>query len=380
MTKNKIVIWESHSTLEGGQKVSLNILDALKDKYQCAFFVPEEGPLTIEIKKRGIPYKIIPSGSYNDGKKGIKDIAKLLYRFPKVFISAYQYLKKNNIDLIYSNGSRTFIWSSIIGKVLSVPVIWHVHNFFEDKKTRSVLNFLGRLNNVKKLIFVSSAVKGQFPFLGRKSEVIYNGFNIPEDMNTSSDIDIRREFGISPSARIISTISWISRPKNTGIFIRSIPYILEQCNNIHFLIVGGIKEGHKKYYDHLLDLADKTGTRDHITFTGHCSNVPELLRDVCINCVTSLEACPLVIPEAYFAGVPVIGPDIGGTPELIKDSETGLLYKFNDEKDLAEKALTLLKDKDLHQTVSKNCKDYVAEFDPSKFTAHIKRTVEQSLI
>ncbi len=39
-----------------------------------------------------------------------------------------------------------------------------------------------------------------------------------------------------------------------------------------------------------------------------------------------LENSPLVIHEAFMAGVPVVGARIGGIPDLVKDGEYGLLY------------------------------------------------------
>ena len=39
-----------------------------------------------------------------------------------------------------------------------------------------------------------------------------------------------------------------------------------------------------------------------------------------------LENSPLVIHEAFMAGVPVVGAKIGGIPDLIEDGRTGLLY------------------------------------------------------
>jgi glycosyltransferase involved in cell wall biosynthesis len=375
----KIVIWESHSTLEGGQKVGLEILDALKDTYECIFFVPAEGPLTEEIRKRSIKYKIIPVGFYSEGKKGIKDVAKLIYCSPKVLIDAYRYLKKNNIDLIYSNGSRTFIWSSILGRLMSIPVIWHVHNFFKDKKTRGMLDMLGRSKSVIKAVFVSKAVREQFRYLKSKSAVIYNGLNIQEHTKSGHQFDLRGKYNISSPAKIVSTISWISEPKNIALFIRAIPYVLKQFRDVHFLIIGGVKEGHGKYYDSLRSLADELAVNSHLTFMGYCDDISALLHNIHVNCITSLESFSLVIPESYFAGVPVIGPDKGGPPELIKDHETGLIYRFGNEKDLADKILLLLKDDNMHSSLSGNCKTYAAEFDIAKFSGQIKTLIDQTL-
>ncbi len=46
---------------------------------------------------------------------------------------------------------------------------------------------------------------------------------------------------------------------------------------------------------------------------------------------------PLTIIEAYSAGKPVIGSDIGGIPELIREGETGYLFRMGDSSELEAK-------------------------------------------
>jgi glycosyltransferase involved in cell wall biosynthesis len=57
-----------------------------------------------------------------------------------------------------------------------------------------------------------------------------------------------------------------------------------------------------------------------------------------------LENSPLVIHEAFMAGVPVVGARIGGIAELVDDGRTGLLYTPTSSPDLAA-ALRLLGEK-----------------------------------
>jgi len=51
------------------------------------------------------------------------------------------------------------------------------------------------------------------------------------------------------------------------------------------------------------------------------------------------EGCPLVILEAFSAGVPVIGSALGASGLLVEAGRTGLTHKTGDPRDLAEKAL-----------------------------------------
>ncbi|MBB3944392.1 glycosyltransferase involved in cell wall biosynthesis [Rhizobium skierniewicense] len=53
------------------------------------------------------------------------------------------------------------------------------------------------------------------------------------------------------------------------------------------------------------------------------------------------ENAPVSLLEAYALGRPVIGTDIGGIPELIKDGETGLIARSLDAENLAEVLTTM---------------------------------------
>ena len=48
--------------------------------------------------------------------------------------------------------------------------------------------------------------------------------------------------------------------------------------------------------------------------------------------------------ESQMHGTPVLGADIGGIPELIKDGETGELFESGNAEQLKEKILSLWND------------------------------------
>lgn len=64
------------------------------------------------------------------------------------------------------------------------------------------------------------------------------------------------------------------------------------------------------------------------------------------------ESFGLVAIEAMASGVPVIGSNAGGLPEVIKHGETGYLSAIGDVSDMAENALRLLTDPALHRQFS----------------------------
>ena len=68
-------------------------------------------------------------------------------------------------------------------------------------------------------------------------------------------------------------------------------------------------------------------------------DLPGVLRqtDVLVVPSTWYENNPLVILEAFAAGIPVLAGDIGGMAELVQDDVNGLQYRTGDARDLADR-------------------------------------------
>jgi len=68
---------------------------------------------------------------------------------------------------------------------------------------------------------------------------------------------------------------------------------------------------------------------------------------------------PISILEAFALKKPVIGADLGGIPELVKDNKTGLLYRAGDDKDLADKIKKAYFDLKLAEKLGNNAMNWV---------------------
>jgi len=78
------------------------------------------------------------------------------------------------------------------------------------------------------------------------------------------------------------------------------------------------------------------GLTDRIKFLGHRTDIRDLLASCDVFVLPSLyEGLPLSILEAMAAGKPVIATQVGGTPEVVIDGETGLLVPPSDSAALA---------------------------------------------
>lgn len=86
------------------------------------------------------------------------------------------------------------------------------------------------------------------------------------------------------------------------------------------------------------------------------------------------ENCPFSVMESIAYGTPVIGANIGGIPELIRDGETGELFESGNKDELCTRIERLWKDKKLLMKYYENCKnkyfDSVADYCDKLFEVY----------
>jgi glycosyltransferase involved in cell wall biosynthesis len=88
---------------------------------------------------------------------------------------------------------------------------------------------------------------------------------------------------------------------------------------------------------------------------GQMSSVMKAYDALCL-CSTFSEMAPLVIQEAFAAGIPVIASDVPGNAEMIQNGKNGLLFKFKDEGSLFSILDSCITDKSLLSSLKKNVK------------------------
>jgi glycosyltransferase involved in cell wall biosynthesis len=85
-----------------------------------------------------------------------------------------------------------------------------------------------------------------------------------------------------------------------------------------------------------------------VTFLGERSDVPALLRDANMLCMTSDdEGFPNVILEAMAAGLPVVTTPAGDAGLIVQDGVTGYVVPFDDIAGMAARVIQLAQDSDL---------------------------------
>jgi len=128
--------------------------------------------------------------------------------------------------------------------------------------------------------------------------------------------------------------------KGPDVLLRSAPAVLAQHPETSFLFVG---DG--PMHSRLERLARSLSVSHAVHFPGLRNDVDDLMRDASVFARPShLEGLPLTVLEAMASGLPVVATPVGGTPELVRDGETGYLVPPDDPEALAGAICSLLDD------------------------------------
>jgi len=74
---------------------------------------------------------------------------------------------------------------------------------------------------------------------------------------------------------------------------------------------------------------------------------------------SAFEGCSNSILEAMASGTPVVASDVPSNNEIITNMNNGLLYRFEDEEDLASKINYLTSRPQVYETIQKNARNTV---------------------
>lgn len=184
---------------------------------------------------------------------------------------------------------------------------------------------------------------------------VANGVELPEDMDTAERSRVREELGVSQGRSIGLFAGRLVRVKNLPCLVRALASLPPAQRPWLGLAGGG------PLRDELEQLAADLGVADDIGFLGERRDVASLLQAVDFLVLPShFEGQSNAVLEAMAAGCPVIASDVGGTPELVHDGRTGLLFPTDDADALAAAMSRLAAEPDLRTQLARSAREHVA--------------------
>ncbi len=290
--------------------------------------------------------------------------------------------KKNTV--IYVDDYIHCLFAGILAKQQNLPSVFHLHLPILTKVPRK---YLFAMKLMKQFIAVSHQTKLDWVSGGIKDakiSVVYNGIN-PDFFQPTTDLSaVRNKFNLSLEQKVISYIGRIDPPKGIETLIKACSLLCqENRQNIKLLIAGrpvnhSSKKAGEKYQRSLQDLAVNLGRENHVEFIGHVADTQSVYQVSDLTVIPSLYSEPfgLTVIESMSCGLPVLGSNIGGIPEILTGEFAQGLFTVGNEQELFAKLQEFLDWREKNPQLGERCRHHIlANFSLEKTVEGVEKVL-----
>lgn len=255
----------------------------------------------------------------------------------RALLALRRLLKARGVALVHTHSSVDSWLGTLAAKSLGLPVVRGRHVTIPIVRRRALLYRLA-----DRVITSGEAVRVLVERAGVPAARIAA---IPAGVDTArfhggvSGKSVRDELGLT--GPVVGLVANVRGSKGHRYFLEAARTVHQALPGTHFLIVGdGVG------FDDVRRLVREMGLESAVIMTGFRRDIPEVMAALDVLVLPSIksEAVSQVIPQALAVGTPVIGTTVGGTPELIRDGETGRLVPPADASALAAAIAAVLRD------------------------------------
>lgn len=277
-----------------------------------------------------------------------------------------------DLDLVYTN-ERMVAIGGFLAAHREIPHIWHIRSFGMENQTEYAKwypKLIGKYAD--RVVCISEALRKtlQNVIPKKKTCVVYNGLEI---MEKQLEKEPHEGFHILLTGRLVP-------PKGQDEAIRAVALLKNRFSiNAELYLAGEIPMyGSNQYVQVLEKLIRDEHLEQHVHFLGEVDDMEKLRSNMDMELVCSwCEAFGRVTVEAMCAEIPVIGANTGGTPEILEDGKTGMLYPLHDVENLAEKIRYLYENPAVAAQMGQNGKARAIEhFSMDRTAQEINRVIE----
>ncbi|MBY0516483.1 MAG: glycosyltransferase family 4 protein [Bacteriovoracaceae bacterium] len=357
MNKKVAVIFNTDQ-LGGAEKSLIEQLKIQIRKQEFTIYIPNlnsnKSPLADELRRCGlndIKSFQYPLFLYSVSREKRANLFKLLFFAPALI---YYLLHWNeifkNYSTFYANGNKAsvpiLIWANIFRA--KCKLLWHFRDYPERGYFKLIQKYLSIANKFHKNFevkiiansySVAEEIKKVFPWL--PVQVVYNLAGDMPRKPSGGEVKTIGVVAMHAAWKGLHSVVLMSKLYEKELRNIGIERIIFFGSNIY-----QTDQGSNDYSRDLLNLTKKLNC-SLVEWGGHVS--PDKIYqkiDLLIHPSLKPEPFGRIVLEAFLSGVPVISTSLGGSSELLKESECGLKYILHDYRGLFDsiEGLTLYKE------------------------------------
>jgi glycosyltransferase involved in cell wall biosynthesis len=246
-------------------------------------------------------------------------------------------MRAHHVDVVHTHSSVDSWVAGLAARSLGVAVVRGRHVTIPVSRHRALVYRLAH-----RVVTSGEAVARLVAAAGVPRErivAIAPGLDTGRFHPRISGAAVRSELALTGPA--VGLVANIRGSKGHRFFLEAAREVLRVRPDTRFLIVGdGIG------FDDVRRRVEELDLERHVVMTGFRRDIPEVMAALDVLVLPSIksEAVSQVIPQALAVGTPVVATTVGGTPELVRDGETGRLVPPGDARALARAIAELLDD------------------------------------
>ena len=335
----RVMLFSTDCALGSGAfRCCLGLAKTLREKGVDVFVVTTwYGDGRALLAKEKIPFTCVPLGGWivpndMDIKTQSRVLGAMAIRNIVATHRVRQLIRKYDVDVVHCNTIYSYM-GALAASIERRPVVWHIRESLVGTKRHIVNERLGYelLNRSHSVLCVSDWIRREFrPFASK-----------PRFLAVHDGVDPRRFYDGDHTILFRKPYTFVMmgnfQPKKCQLeFSRACVALYKQgVRDFRVWFIGG-----KGIEEKCGPIFDAGGLHDSVTYWGFQSEPEKIVRkaDIAFMC-SRAEAFGLVTVEAMLSGCLLIGSNTAGTPELIRNGETGLLFEFTPDEcpDLVEK-------------------------------------------
>lgn len=327
----KILMLIDHFGSGGAQRQIVNLSKGLKLQgydIEFAIYYPQFKHFESDVREAGI--------HINELKKAGRFSFKIVYSVCKL-------IRKKRFDLIISFLNTPNSYAEIASAISGVKCIVSERSAFPNNKISLLRYCQCYLHALAGSIVINSkshqcAVDTAFPFLRKKTRVIYN-------IVEKEFFDIGNNRQAVKNDRVLS-VGTINSNKNSILLINAL-YFLKQKYNVEICVTWAGKVGQSdedtRFYKQCVELLKNYGISNQWVWAGEVSDITKLYHthSILVHC-SFFEGLPNAICEGMASGLIVLASNVNEHPNLLQDIDADLLFDPNDSRELGRKLYDVL--------------------------------------
>jgi len=300
---------------------------------------------------------------------------------PRILTDLVSLARKRRARILHVHGYAAADFGRLAARLTGAALVLHEH--FADPRMPAYQGWADRLlaGLTDRAIAVSESTRR---FLVRRRHVseekvrlIWNGAPLDEFAPVAPEAArrVRDELRIPAGAPVVGAVSRLSEQKGHRYLLDAAPRVLARLPEARFLIAG---DG--DLMQPLREQARSLGIQDRVVFSGHRTDVAEVLGAIDVLCISSTyEGTPLALFEAMASAKAIVSTAVDGCREVLQDGATGILVPPRDPEALAGALLRVLQDPALRAGLSRGALLDSARYDIRECVARMQDLYDEVL-